>query len=56
MNILKEVLKDVLPLEKPVYLHSQVKAVPFYHRNGFFTVGGQFTEAGIGHFLMEYPD
>ena len=54
--ILKEVLKEVLPLEKPVYLHSQVKAVPFYQRNGFFTVGGQFTEAGIGHFLMEYPD
>ncbi len=54
--ILKEVLKDVLQLEKPVYLHSQVKAVPFYHRNGFFTVGEEFTEAGIGHFFMEYPD
>jgi predicted GNAT family N-acyltransferase len=54
--ILGEVLKDVLPLEKPVYLHSQARAVPFYQRNGFFTVGDMFTEAGIDHYLMEYPD
>jgi predicted GNAT family N-acyltransferase len=54
--ILKEVLKDVIPLEKEIYLHSQLKAVPFYQRNGFFTVGNQFTEAGIEHFLMKYPD
>jgi predicted GNAT family N-acyltransferase len=54
--ILKEVLKDVIPLESEIYLHSQLKAVPFYARNGFFTVGDQFTEAGIEHFLMKYPD
>jgi len=54
--ILKELLHDVIPLEKPVYLHSQLKAVPFYERNGFFKVGGQFTEAGIVHYLMKYPD
>jgi len=54
--ILKEVLKDVIPLEKPVYLHSQVRAVPFYRRNGFYTSGEPFTEAGIVHFLMVYPD
>ncbi len=54
--ILKELLHDVIPLEKPIYLHSQVRAVPFYERNGFHMVGGQFTEAGIDHFLMQYPD
>jgi predicted GNAT family N-acyltransferase len=54
--ILKEVLKDVVPLEKTIYLHSQVKAVTFYERNGFHKSGDQFTEAGIGHFLMKYPD
>ena len=54
--ILKEVLKDVIPLEKMIYLHSQVKAVTFYERNGFYKVGEQFTEAGIGHFLMKFPD
>ena len=54
--ILKEVLKDVIPLEKMIYLHSQVKAVPFYERNGFEKTGEQFTEAGIGHFLMKLTD
>ena len=54
--ILKEVLKDVCPLEKTIYLHSQVAAVSFYERNGFFRVGEKFTEAGIEHYLMEYPD
>ncbi len=54
--ILQTVLKDVISLEKEIYLHSQLKAVPFYERNGFFTVGDQFTEAGIEHFLMKYPD
>ncbi|MEI7726681.1 MAG: GNAT family N-acetyltransferase [Bacteroidota bacterium] len=54
--ILKEVLKDVTSMEKPIYLHAQLKAVSFYERNGFYKVGEQFTEAGIGHFLMKYPD
>ena len=54
--ILKEVLKDVMPLEKTIYLHSQVKAVPFYERNGFYKLGEKFTEAGIDHFLMKFPD
>jgi predicted GNAT family N-acyltransferase len=54
--ILKAVLEDIMPMEKPVYLHSQVKAVAFYQRNGFYKVGEQFTEAGIEHFLMKYPD
>jgi predicted GNAT family N-acyltransferase len=52
--ILKEVLKDVTSMGKEVYLHSQLKAVSFYQRNGFAKVGEQFTEAGIEHFLMKY--
>jgi len=52
--ILKEVLKDVSSSGKVIYLHSQIKAVPFYQRNGFYKVGEQFTEAGIEHFFMKY--
>jgi len=51
-KILKAVLNDVLPLNKQVYLHSQLKAIPFYKRHGFVTVGDQFTEADIEHFEM----
>jgi len=54
--ILKEVLKDVIPLVKMIYLHAQVKAVTFYERNGFVKFGEQFNEAGIDHFLMKYHD
>lgn len=52
--ILKAVLEDVAPLEKPIYLHAQTKAVSFYERNGFEKVGEQFTEAGLEHYLMTY--
>ena len=51
--ILKEVLKDVSSSGKVIYLHSQIRAVPFYQRNGFSKVGEQFTEAGIEHFFMK---
>jgi predicted GNAT family N-acyltransferase len=51
--ILKEVLKDVTKLGKTVYLHSQLRAVPFYERNGFVKQGEIFFEAGMGHFLMK---
>ena len=50
--ILKEVLKDVMKLGKTVYLHSQLRAVPFYERNGFVKQGEIFYEAGMGHYLM----
>ncbi|MDP1621857.1 MAG: GNAT family N-acetyltransferase [Bacteroidales bacterium] len=52
--ILKEVLIDVISLGKLIYLHSQLKAVPFYERNGFKKAGEMFLEAGIEHFLMKY--
>ncbi len=54
--ILREVLKDVTATGKLIYLHSQIRAVPFYERNGFIKEGPIFTEAGIDHFLMKYPD
>jgi predicted GNAT family N-acyltransferase len=52
--ILKEVLKDVIPVGKVVYLHSQLRAVPFYERNGFVKKGEIFYEANMGHYLMVY--
>jgi predicted GNAT family N-acyltransferase len=52
--VLKEVLKDVVPLGKVIYLHSQLRAVPFYERNGFVRSGEVFYEADMGHYYMEY--
>ena len=52
--LLNEVLDDVIPLKKPVYLHSQARAVPFYARNGFVQVGEMFVEAGIEHYCMVF--
>jgi predicted GNAT family N-acyltransferase len=51
--ILREVLKDVIPLGKTVYLHSQLRAVPFYERCGFKKEGGIIYEAKIGHYFMK---
>ena len=52
--ILKEVLKDVVGLERTIYLHSQLRAVPFYERNGFVKKGPVFYEAKMGHSYMEF--
>jgi predicted GNAT family N-acyltransferase len=52
--ILKEVIKDVIPLGKTVYLHSQLRAVPFYERNGFIKEGSIFYEANMGHYFMKF--
>ena len=52
--ILKEVLKDVKPLKRTIYLHSQLRAVPFYERNGFVKKGPVFYEANMGHYYMEF--
>jgi predicted GNAT family N-acyltransferase len=52
--ILREVLKDVSSAGKPVYLHSQLRAVSFYERNGFRKEGQIFSEAGIEHYFMKY--
>jgi len=52
--LVKEVLKEVLPMQKKIYLHSQHTAVNLYLRNGFEIIGEPFFEAGIKHFYMEY--
>jgi predicted GNAT family N-acyltransferase len=36
-----------------VRLHAQTHAMPFYGRQGFVPVGGEFDEAGIAHRAME---
>jgi predicted GNAT family N-acyltransferase len=54
--MLKEVLKDVKNFGKLIYLHSQLKAVPFYERNGFEKIGEKFTEAKIEHYLMYFHE
>jgi predicted GNAT family N-acyltransferase len=50
--ILHEVLKDVRPIKKKIYLHAQLTAVPFYERNGFEKEGDVFEEANILHYRM----
>lgn len=52
--ILKEVLKDVSALNRTIYLHSQLRAISFYERNGFVRKGEMFYEADMGHYYMEY--
>ena len=53
-KLLNAVLEDVVPLEKTIYLHSQVTAVNYYSRAGFIKKGDVFEEANIKHYLMEY--
>ena len=52
--LLKEVLKDVIPLKGKIYLHAQVNAITYYERVGFVKKGNMFIEADIEHFIMEY--
>ncbi len=52
-KILEAVLAEVLPLERTIYLHAQLKAMPFYKRRGFKKVGEMFSECDIDHYKME---
>lgn len=52
--LLKEVLADIEPMNKPIYLHSQVRAVNYYKRAGFKEVGDHFWEADIEHVMMKF--
>ncbi|MCX7862125.1 MAG: GNAT family N-acetyltransferase [Bacteroidales bacterium] len=52
--ILNNVLDEVIKLHKPIYLHSQEDAVPFYLKNNFRIIGEPFIEANIRHFKMIY--
>lgn len=51
-QLLQNVLTDVINLGKEVYLHAQLKAIPFYERQGFIKVGEQFEECEILHYKM----
>lgn len=51
--LLKKVVEDALKNASKLYLHAQLKAIPFYERIGFKKVGEQFTECNIEHFEME---
>lgn len=53
-ELVKRVLEDTLMLHKTIYLHSQIRAVRFYERNGFVKSGSSFFEAGIEHYFMIY--
>ena len=37
---------------KTMYLHAQLKAIPFYERQGFKKVGDLFVECEIEHYKM----
>lgn len=54
-HLLREVLKDTQEAypAKKLYLHAQLRAVPFYQRHGFTSVGDRFTECDIEHYKME---
>ncbi|RLD59054.1 MAG: GNAT family N-acetyltransferase [Bacteroidetes bacterium] len=52
-KLLQRVMEDISPFGKTIYLHAQLKAVPYYERVGFVKKGDIFVEAGIEHYLME---
>ncbi len=52
--LLKFILEKTIPLNKPVYLHSQAAVACVYQKNGFKIVGGSFVEADILHYCMVY--
>lgn len=51
-QVLKAVLDEVTTFGKPIYLHAQLKAIPFYERRGFVKVGEMFSECDIDHYKM----
>jgi predicted GNAT family N-acyltransferase len=53
-ELLQDIMEEVLPAGKKIYLHSQIKAIPFYERHGFVKIGDMFTEAEIEHYKMIY--
>jgi predicted GNAT family N-acyltransferase len=54
--LVKQLLDDVLPIGKSVYLHSQERVLGFYEKLGFVAEGERFEEAGIQHFKMYFKD
>ena len=50
--VLKQVLKEVKPLGKKIYLNAQITAINFYLKENFVTEGDEFIEANIRHYKM----
>jgi len=53
-RLVNEIINDVLPYKKPIYLHAQLAVVGFYSALGFVKVGSIFEEANIRHYKMEF--
>lgn len=53
-TLVNAVLNEVLPLQKKIYLHSQVSAMNLYAKAGFEPEGELFYEANIPHYKMIY--
>ncbi len=56
-KLVREVIKDIKSkTNKPITLHSQLKAIPLYERIGFKQYGELFYEADIPHYAMQLED
>ncbi|MCK9271548.1 MAG: GNAT family N-acetyltransferase [Bacteroidales bacterium] len=53
--LLQHILKQLDSRPEELYLHAQLKAIPYYERQGFRKEGDMFTEANILHYLMTKP-
>lgn len=51
-QLLQRVISDAKKRQLPLYLHAQIKAIPFYARRGFEKVGEMFSECDIDHYKM----
>lgn len=54
VSLMNEMLKDILPSEKKIYLYAQTHAEKFYEKFSFKRVGKMFIEANIEHYKMVY--
>jgi predicted GNAT family N-acyltransferase len=52
--VLSEVIPQAKAAGKPIYLHAQVQALPFYAGLGFAPYGELFEEANIVHQAMAF--
>jgi len=51
-QLLQAVILSASSQNKTMYMHAQLKAIPFYERQGFKKVGELFVECEIEHYKM----
>ncbi len=51
-QLLQAVIQSASNQKKTMYMHAQLKAIPFYERQGFKKVGDLFVECEIEHYKM----